>query len=103
MSVLEVARVTIDPTRSQQFEEVFREAITLVQAASGHRGSRLVRDVENPGTYLFLVRWDDLADHVDRFAESEAFGRFESLIGPFLRAAPEVTHVESDDVEEVVR
>lgn len=100
MSVLEVARVVVDPAQSQEFEAAFDEAIALVRTAEGHRGSRLARDLEKPGAYLFLVTWDDLSDHVDKFVGSAAFGEFENLIGPFLLEAPEVIHVEGNDAKE---
>ena len=55
-----------------------------------------MRDVEpgGAGRYVFLVTWRELADHVERFASSPASQDFGARIGPFLLAAPEVSHVE---------
>lgn len=95
MSVLEIAAIEIDPERSVEFEEVFENAVTFVRAAEGHLGSRLMSDIERPGHYVFLVAWRAIADHTERFVSSPAFRSFDELIGPFLVAAPQVSHVAS--------
>ena len=95
MSVLEIAAIEIDPERSADFEEVFENAVAFVRAAEGHLGSRLMGDVERPGHYVFLVTWREIADHTEGFVTSQAFQSFDALIGPFLVAAPQVSHVAS--------
>lgn len=95
MSVLEIAAIEVAPERSAEFEGVFATAVSHVQAADGHLGSRLMSDLERPGHYVFLVTWRELADHTERFRSSPAFTSFDESIGPFLVSAPQVLHVAS--------
>lgn len=95
MSVLEIAEIEVALERSTEFEESFATAVTFVQAAEGHLGSRLMADVERPGHYVFLVTWRELADHTERFVSSPAFKSFDELIRPFLVSAPRVSHLAS--------
>ena len=93
MSVLEVAKVRVDPARTEEFESAFAEAIAFVRAAHGHRDSQLTRVLETPGEYLFLVTWEDLADHTERFTASDGFRSFVAVLEPYFREAPEAVHV----------
>ena len=50
----------------------------------------LQRGVEQPSTYLLLVEWNSVEDHVQGFRESELFVRWRELIGSYFAAPPEV-------------
>lgn len=100
MSVLEVAKLRVDAARSTEFEAAFAEAIEFVRAAPGHEESRLMRSVETPGGYVFLVTWASVADHTDLFAQSEGFQSFVALVGSYFLDPPEVMHASSINEKE---
>ena len=92
--VLEVAHVAVLPGHREAFEESLREAAATVlpQAPgflefTGHGWC-----VERPDVYLFTIRWETLADHVDGFRGSELFTRWRALIGPHFDGPPTVEH-----------
>lgn len=90
--VLEIAEFAISPGREEDFAAAFHRAIPLVAATNGFRKARLTRGVESPSTFVLLVEWDSVEAHTRGFRESERFGKWRELIGPFFAAAPRVQH-----------
>jgi heme-degrading monooxygenase HmoA len=90
--VLEHVPISVIPGREAEFEAVFDEARHLLAGAGGFRSLRLSRCVERPSSYLLLVEWDTLADHVDGFRNSPAFTEWRALVGPLWNPLPDVTH-----------
>lgn len=94
MSVLEVARLTVAETAGTAFETDFAEAHRYVVAAPGRIDSSLTRVTGSTTEYVFLVEWDRIEDHTEKFAKSSEFAKFDALIGPHLAGAPSVEHFE---------
>lgn len=90
--VLEHVPISVIPGREADFEAAFDEARHLVAAARGFRSLRLSRCVEEPSSYLLLIEWDTLADHVEGFRNSPAFAEWRALVGPLWDPLPHVTH-----------
>ena len=90
--VLEHVPISVIPGREAEFEAAFDTARHLVAAAHGFRSLRLSRCVEEPSSYLLLIEWDTLADHVEGFRNSPAFSEWRALVGPLWDPLPTVTH-----------
>ena len=93
--ILEQAVLAITPGSERQFEAAMEQAKDVISQAEGFRSLKLLRGIESPSTYLLLNEWDTVEDHMAGFRESELFGRWRELIGPYFASAPEVTHFES--------
>ena len=93
--ILEHAVFAITPGSEGKFEAAIDEAKQLLAATEGFRSLTLRRGIEQPSTYLLLVEWDSVQDHMQGFRESELFLRWRELIGPFFAAAPEVEHYQA--------
>lgn len=52
------------------------------------------RGVERPQTFLLLIRWASLSDHVDGFRNSPQFVQWRQLLGPYFADSPVVEHWE---------
>lgn len=92
--VLEHADIRIDPERAADFEAAILEGVrTVIAHAPGFLGFQVQRSLESPGRYLLLIRWKTLEDHTVGFRQSEAFGRWRALVGPFFVQAPVVEHL----------
>ena len=89
--VYERAQLYITPGSEAAFEAAMSESIGLLQAAAGCRGTQLARGVEEPSTYLLLVEWDAVDDHV-AFTKTDEFARFGQGVGPHFAKPPEVLH-----------
>ncbi|MFC8435769.1 antibiotic biosynthesis monooxygenase family protein [Streptomyces sp. NPDC057253] len=90
--VVEHAELTVEAGREAEFEKVFEVAREVLAEADGFRWAELLRGEERPGTFLLLVGWDSVEAHTVGFRESDRFGRWRSLVGPFFAAPPRVEH-----------
>jgi heme-degrading monooxygenase HmoA len=92
--IIEKAEITVPEGREEEFESAMVQARQIISAARGFRGIRVSRGVERSSTYMLLIEWETLADHIEAFRESEAFPAWRAVIGPFFAQAPLVEHFE---------
>jgi heme-degrading monooxygenase HmoA len=90
--VLEIADIAVLPGTEEEFADAVRKGIRYVSDTPGFRTARLTRGVESPSRFILLIEWDSVEAHTVGFRESENFGRWRGLIGPFLDGAPRVEH-----------
>jgi heme-degrading monooxygenase HmoA len=93
--IIERAIFAITPGSEKEFEAAVEEAKEVFSQAGGFQSLKLLRGIEQPSTYLLLIEWDTVEDHMVGFRESELFVRWRELIGSYFAAAPEVEHYEA--------
>ena len=96
--ILEHAVFAITPGSEGDFEAAIDEAKPLVAQTSGFRSLTLRRGIEQPSTYLLLIEWDSVEDHMVGFRESERFPLWRELIGSYFASPPVVEHFETPAV-----
>jgi heme-degrading monooxygenase HmoA len=90
--ILEHALLTIRPGRELDFEAAFVEARPIISTMPGFRKVSLSRGLERPGSYLLLVEWERLEDHLEGFRHSPQFEKWKQLLHHFYDPAPMVEH-----------
>ncbi|MHB9864264.1 antibiotic biosynthesis monooxygenase family protein [Streptomyces sp. YIM S03343] len=90
--VVEHAELTVEEGRETEFQEVFGKAREVLAEAAGFRWAELLRCAERPRVFLLLVGWDSVEAHTVGFRESERFGRWRALVGPYFAVPPSVEH-----------
>ncbi len=90
--ILEHAVLSVTPGSEDEFERAFAEARSIIAAMPGFVDLHLSRGVENPSTYLLLVRWQRLEDHTVGFRRSPEYSRWRSLLHHFYDPFPTVDH-----------
>jgi heme-degrading monooxygenase HmoA len=90
--VLEIADIAVLPGTEEEFADAVRKGIRYVSDTPGFRTARLTRGVEKRSRFILLIEWDSVEAHTVGFRESENFGRWRGLIGPFLDGDPRVEH-----------
>lgn len=90
--ILEHALLTIRPGQELDFEAAFVEARPIISAMPGFRKVSLSRGLEHPGSYLLLVEWERLEDHLEGFRRSPQFEKWKQLLHHFYDPAPTVEH-----------
>jgi heme-degrading monooxygenase HmoA len=90
--VVEHAEFAITAGEEAAFEEAFTRGHKVIARAPGYLWGRLVRQIENPGTYLLLIGWESLEAHTVDFRGSELFAEWRGIVGPYFASAPVVTH-----------
>ena len=73
-------------------EAAVAEAAPLFRASKGCRSFTLTRSLDQPQHYRLTIGWETLADHVDGFRNSPAFGQWRALVTPHLAQAPTAEH-----------
>jgi heme-degrading monooxygenase HmoA len=90
--ILERALFAIKPGQADDFEKAFSQARTLIERAKGCRKASMHRGIENPDSFILLVEWDTLEDHMVGFRESKDFTEWRTLLGPHFASPPAVEH-----------
>jgi heme-degrading monooxygenase HmoA len=93
--ILEQAVFAITPGSERDFEAAIEQAKELVAQTRGFRSLQLRRGVEQPASYLLLIEWETLEDHMVGFRESDRFRRWRELIGPYFASPPVVQHFDA--------
>ncbi|MGW6377838.1 antibiotic biosynthesis monooxygenase family protein [Rhodococcus sp. NPDC055112] len=96
--ILEHALLQVKSGRSAEFEAAFGRAEPIISGMVGFRRLSLSRCLERPGTYLLLVEWDSLEDHVEGFRKSPEYEQWRSLLHHFYDPFPTVEHFERVDL-----
>jgi heme-degrading monooxygenase HmoA len=89
---MEVAEILIKAGAEAQFETAVQKSAHLFQRAKGCTAMRLERSVEQPSSYLLLVQWDTIENHMVDFRESDDFAQWRELVGEYFAAPPKVGH-----------
>lgn len=98
--ILERAAITVREGEQEAFESAFATARQLLQAAAGCESTQLLRGIETPTSYLLLVIWRRLEDHLEGFRSSPDFTEWRELVGPYFALPPEVEHFSYADMAE---
>jgi heme-degrading monooxygenase HmoA len=90
--ILERAVFAIKPGQAEDFAQAFASARLLIERAKGCRKARMHRGVENPDSFLLLVEWETLEDHMIGFRESQDFVEWRAILSPHFAAQPAMEH-----------
>ncbi len=93
--ILELADIRIKPEEKANFEKAIVLGVeSVIRHAQGFQGYKVNRCIESPDRYLLQIFWNTLEDHTVGFRQSEAFGRWRAIVGPFFASPPHVEHFE---------
>lgn len=90
--ILEQALLPVTPGREEEFLAAFDEARSLIASRPGFVDLTLSRCLEQPSTFLLLVRWQTLEDHTEGFRGSQEYQQWRALLHHFYDPFPEVLH-----------
>jgi heme-degrading monooxygenase HmoA len=90
--ITEHVELPVIPGREDEYEAAFAKARPLIAASPGFHGLTLSRCIERPNSYLLLVQWDSLEDHMVGFRESPAYQEWRALLHHFYDPFPVVEH-----------
>ena len=90
--VLEVALIDVTVGQEDAFASAYQEAYPILAGTPGCRSVRMTRGVETPDRFVLLVEWDSVDAHLQNFRETDRFGQWRALIGPYFAEPPRVEH-----------
>lgn len=91
---VEIIRYAIPPAQQADFENAYTKAGNLLRASPYCLGYELIKGVDEPDNYILTIYWTSLADHLNGFRKSSAFGQFFNLVKPFYQHIQEMKHYE---------
>jgi heme-degrading monooxygenase HmoA len=94
--ILEIATIEVLAGKEAELETGVDKARALFNRAKGCRGISLRKGVESPSTYLLMIEWETLENHMVDFRLSDDFQLWRSLVGHCFASPPSVSH--SEDV-----
>ena len=87
--ILEIAYVEVAILNQSEFELAARKAVDeIMSSSSGFIDFEMCRGIEDESTYVFIVRWETLEDHIFGFRESELFQKWRAAISPYFEKPP---------------
>ncbi len=92
--ITEHALLEVIPGQESDFMQTMARAKMIISASPGFVGLRVERCIERPNTFLLLVEWATLDDHLVGFRESAAYQEWRSLLHHFYDPFPVVEHFE---------
>lgn len=84
--------LNVKPGAEEDYEQAFEKASHIIASMEGYRGHELYRCLERKETYLLLIKWDTLEDHLIHFRQSEAYYEWKRLLHHFYDPFPTVEH-----------
>jgi heme-degrading monooxygenase HmoA len=99
--IVEHALLTVRRGLESDFEAAFVKAKPIIAAMPGCLQVSLGRCLERPHTYLLLVEWERLEDHVEGFRRSPQFEEWRQLLHHFYDPFPTVEHYEEVSTEDI--
>ena len=92
--ILERAIFAIRPGEADQFAAAFAKARPFIESAVGFNRLEMRQGIENPDSFILLVWWKTVEDHMKGFRESDAFVQWRAILGPLFASPPAVEHYE---------
>jgi heme-degrading monooxygenase HmoA len=90
--ILERALITVKPGQAEAFKSAFAKARPFIEGSKGCRKVEMRPGIENPDSFILLVEWDTVEDHMVGFRESPAFTQWRALLGPHFAGPPAMEH-----------
>jgi heme-degrading monooxygenase HmoA len=81
--IVEHAPLSVRPGHEDEFEIVFAGAKAIIASMPGFRRLSLSRGIEHLSTYLLLVEWERLEDHIEGFRGSAQYQDWRRLLHHF--------------------
>ena len=91
--ILEIADFKVVADRADEFPAAVEQGIQHVAATPGFHNAKLTRSIESPNRFVLIIEWEDVEAHTVGFRESENFGKWCGVVGPFFDGPPFVEHV----------
>jgi len=92
--ITEHVLLPVIPGQEDEFMAAMEAAKWIIAASPGFIALSVQRCIEQPSQFLLLVQWETLADHMEGFRGSEAYGRWRAALHHFYDPFPVVEHFE---------
>lgn len=89
---LEIARIRVKPGMEQRFIDVSRSHVANLDKFVGASSFAVRRCHEDPREFYYLIEWNTIEDHTEKFRASDFGKQAHAEIVPLLDGDPVVHH-----------
>jgi heme-degrading monooxygenase HmoA len=93
--ITEHAILPVIPGREGEFLSAMEKAKSIIAASPGFVSLTVERCIEQPSSFLLLVRWQTLEDHTEGFRGSPPYQEWRAQLHHFYDPFPVVEHFET--------
>jgi quinol monooxygenase YgiN len=90
--ITEFAEIDVKPGMEPQFIVGVEASLPVFARAPGCHGVELHHSIEHPQHFVLLVKWESVADHMEKFQKSPDFQIWRGNVGACFAGAPKVWH-----------
>lgn len=95
---VEIIRYAIPEAQQTAFENAYTQAGSILQDSPYCLGYHLMKGVDEAENYVLTIYWTSIADHLNGFRKSAAFGSFFNSVKPFYAQIQEMKHYEQTNL-----
>jgi quinol monooxygenase YgiN len=88
--VIQLVRVSIKPEQRDRWLELIRQNAAQTRAEEGCKSYEVSEDLEAPGTFAVVERWEDFDSQYEHFRGPQ-FGKLMGALGGVIAGPPEVS------------
>jgi quinol monooxygenase YgiN len=96
--IVEIARFEVKPGEVSSFIAATSVGERIFNEAEGCISMELRQCVEQPDTFVMIVLWRTLEDHIERFRNSKGVNEWRTAILPFLARPGEILNFQQPTV-----
>jgi quinol monooxygenase YgiN len=96
--VVAYVRYKIVPDNRVEFIESYRKASLQLDKSEFCLGYELAECEEEPGQFIFRIKWDSTDGHLKGFRNSDLFHDYSANLKPYANYIQEVKHYKLTDV-----
>jgi heme-degrading monooxygenase HmoA len=93
--VIEAVIMTIKTDRLAAFEAAMPKAAEVSASTPGYISHEILRCVETPGRYIYIIRWESIDAHLINYRQSPRRDQFRKIIEEFLDKPNFAEHYEA--------
>ncbi len=93
--ITEFAELEVKPGMAEKFIAGVEASKPVFARAPGCHGIELHHAIESPLHFVLILKWDSVADHMDKFQKSPDFQVWRGNVGDCFGGAPKVWHSET--------
>ena len=91
--ILEIADIRVIAGKEAEFDAAIQRGIdTVASKATGFRGFKVNKGVEDPERYILMIYWETLENHTVDFRDGPLFAQWRAIVGSFFAVPPVVQH-----------
>lgn len=93
--ITEIVEFQVNPGTQEDFMAGVRDSQPIFERSPGFVSLELHHQIENPETFVLLIKWESVAHHMDMFQKSPEYALWRGNVGQYFADKPRLQHTET--------